>query len=74
MQYFVRPEETQKYYDLWRKLRWQYYLDLGIKESNLRWQQHENLVFYAQEAYDIEYNFPFGFKNWKEFMPEEIMT
>jgi glycyl-tRNA synthetase len=62
MQYFVKPEETQKYYDLWRKLRWQYYLDLGIKESNLRWQQHENLVFYAQEAYDIEYNFPFGFK------------
>jgi len=62
MQYFVKPEDEMKYYDEWRKIRWQFYLDLGIKEANLKWHKHENLVFYAKEAYDIEYNFPFGFK------------
>lgn len=62
MQYFVRPEAAAATYEEWRQKRWQYYLDLGIKEENLRWHQHENLVFYAKAAWDIEYNFPFGFK------------
>lgn len=62
MQYFVRPEQEMEMYDKWREIRWQYYLDLGIKEENLKWHKHENLVFYAKEAYDIEYRFPFGFK------------
>lgn len=62
MQYFIKPEDTFKYYEEWRAARWKFYLDLGIKEENIRWHKHENLVFYAKEAYDIEYNFPFGFK------------
>lgn len=62
MQYFTRPEEEMKEYEKLRKCRWQYYLDLGLKEENLQWHKHENLVFYAKEAYDIEYRFPFGFK------------
>ena len=62
MQFFVRPEEEDKYFDLWKEIRFNFYLDLGIKKENLRWHKHENLVFYAQQAYDIEYNFPFGFK------------
>jgi len=62
MQYFIKEEDTKKYYDMWREIRWQFYLDLGINENNLKWHKHENLVFYAKEAYDIEYNFPFGFK------------
>lgn len=62
MQYFVKPGDDMKYYEEWRKIRWQFYLDLGIDPSNLKWHKHENLVFYAKEAYDIEYNFPFGFK------------
>ncbi|MDD2681035.1 MAG: glycine--tRNA ligase [Patescibacteria group bacterium] len=62
MQYFVKPGDDMKYFEEWRELRWQFYLDLGIKEENLQWHKHENLVFYAQEAYDIEYRFPFGFK------------
>ncbi len=62
MQYFLSADiEMQKYEDL-RKCRWDWFLDLGIKKENLQWHQHENLVFYAKEAYDIEYNFPFGFK------------
>jgi len=62
MQYFVKPGDDQKYYDLWKERRWRFYLDIGIKEENLRWHQHENLVFYAKEAYDIDYKYPFGFK------------
>ncbi|HPT08342.1 MAG TPA: glycine--tRNA ligase [bacterium] len=62
MQYFVKPNDFKKYYEDWKKIRFNFYLDLGIKKENLQWHQHENLVFYAKEAYDIEYNFPFGFK------------
>jgi len=62
MQYFVAPEEMMKYYKEWKERRWQFYLDLGISEKNLKWHEHENLVFYAKAAYDIDYNFPFGFK------------
>ncbi len=62
MQYFIKPGDDHKYYEIWKKLRWQFYLDLGIKAEHLRWHKHENLVFYAKEAYDIEYKYPFGFK------------
>ena len=62
MQYFVHPDKEMEEYQKLKDFRWQFYLDLGIKEENLRWLQHENLVFYAKEAYDIEYQFPFGFK------------
>jgi len=61
MQYFTHPSQELVEYEKLRQARWQYYLDLGFKEENLRWHKHENLVFYAKEAYDIEYNFPFGF-------------
>jgi len=57
MQYFVRPEKEMEEYEKLKEYRWQYYLDLGIKKENLRWHKHENLVFYAKEAFDIEYNF-----------------
>ena len=62
LQYFVRPEDAAAVYEEWRAKRFQYYIDLGIKPENLRWHEHENLVFYAKAAWDIEYNFPFGFK------------
>ena len=62
MQYFTEPNEEMKRYEELRKERWQFYLDIGIKKENIKWVKHKNLVFYAKEAYDIEYNFPFGFK------------
>lgn len=63
MQYFVKPGDDQKYFDEWKKLRYDFYINkLGFKPENLRWHEHENLVFYAKAAFDIEYNFPFGFK------------
>lgn len=62
MQYFVHPSQAEQEYENWKKIRWQFYLDLGFAEENLQWHQHENLVFYAKDAWDIEYRFPFGFK------------
>lgn len=62
MQMFVAPADEMKVYSLWKEKRMQYYLDLGFKPENVRWHEHENLVFYAKAAFDIEYNFPFGFK------------
>jgi glycyl-tRNA synthetase len=62
MQLFVRPDDALSAYEEWRQKRWQYYLDLGFSKENIRWHEHENLVFYAKAAWDIEYRFPFGFK------------
>ena len=62
MQYFVHPDNEMEEYKKLKEFRWNYYLALGIKEENLKWHEHENRAFYAKEAYDIEYNFPFGFK------------
>ena len=62
MQYFIDPDSYKKHYEDLKKWRYDFYLNLGIKEENLRWHKHENLNFYCKEAYDIEYNYPFGFK------------
>ena len=61
MQYFTRPQDEMKEYEKLREYRWKAILSLGLKTENLRWRKHDNLVFYAKEAYDIEYNFPWGF-------------
>ncbi len=57
-QFFVKPHENKEAYEKIKQDRWQWYLDMGVKEENLRWKQHENLVFYASDAWDIEYNYP----------------
>lgn len=65
MQFFVYPTTDEEWFEYWRQKRWQYYLDLGIDEKKLRWHEHgpKDLAHYAKKAYDIEYEFPFG---WKE--------
>ena len=65
MQYFVHPGEDEKWFEHWKEKRLQYYLDLGIRKSKLRFHQHgpDELAHYAKVAYDIQYEFPFG---WKE--------
>ncbi|MCR4311190.1 MAG: glycine--tRNA ligase, partial [Candidatus Taylorbacteria bacterium] len=57
-QYFVKPNENKEAYELIKKERFDWYLKMGIQKENLRWKQHANLVFYASDAWDIEYNFP----------------
>ncbi len=65
MQYFIHPSEDEKWFEYWREQRWQWYLALGLREEKLRWHKHEKdeLAHYAKAAYDIEYEFPFG---WQE--------
>lgn len=60
-QYFVKPNENKEEYEKIKKARLDWYINLGIKPENLKFKQHENLVFYAKDAWDIEYNFPTGF-------------
>ncbi|HEX7651166.1 MAG TPA: glycine--tRNA ligase [Candidatus Paceibacterota bacterium] len=60
-QLFIRPNENKEAFERIRQERWQWYVSLGIREENLHWKQHERLVFYAKDAWDIEYKFPWGF-------------
>ena len=60
-QFFVKPHENKAAYEKIKQDRLDWYVSIGIKPENLRFKQHENLVFYAADAWDIEYNFPGGF-------------
>ena len=57
-QYFIKPNENKEPYDSIKQDRWNWYLSIGIREEKLRFKQHDNLVFYCKEAWDIEYDFP----------------
>ena len=62
MQFFVRPGEEIKWYEYWKDLRMKWHQSLGISGNNYRFHDHENLAHYANAASDIEFKFPFGFK------------
>ncbi len=62
MQFFIRPGEEDKWFDYWKNLRMQWHYILGLGKDNYRFHDHENLAHYAKAATDIEFNFPFGFK------------
>jgi len=62
MQFFVKPGEEMKYYDYWKDTRLNWHLSLGLGKENYRFHDHEKLAHYANAATDIEFNFPFGFK------------
>jgi glycyl-tRNA synthetase len=66
MQFFVKPGEDERWFEEWRERRMQWHRDLGITPEKLRFHQHAagELAHYAKDAYDIEYQFPFG---WQEF-------
>ncbi len=57
-QLFVKPNENKEAFEQIKNDRLAWYHSIGIKPENLRLTQHENLVFYCDEAWDIEYNFP----------------
>jgi glycyl-tRNA synthetase len=63
MQYFVKPADEIAEYNNLKEYRFNALISLGLKPENLKWHKHDNLVFYAKEAYDIEFNYPFG---WSE--------
>ena len=62
MQYFVRPGQELDWFERWKKVRMQWHGAIGIIPEKLRIHQHEKLAHYANAAVDIEYRFPFGFK------------
>ena len=62
MQFFVRPGEELSWFDFWRKKRLAWHLAIGLGKENYRYHDHEKLAHYANAATDIEFNFPFGFK------------
>lgn len=57
-QFFIKPNDNKEKFEQLKQDRWSWYLSIGIREENLRWSQHKNLVFYAKDAWDIEYNYP----------------
>jgi glycyl-tRNA synthetase len=66
MQYFCHPDDSEKLFDMWLERRLAYYTDvLGVPRGKLRLHEHQGaeLAHYANRAYDIEYEFPFG---WQE--------
>jgi glycyl-tRNA synthetase len=62
LEFFVRPGEEQKWFEFWKEKRKKWHLALGIDDEKYRFHEHEKLAHYANAAVDIEYEFPFGFK------------
>jgi len=62
MQFFVAPGTEMQWYEYWKKKRLKWHLSLGIPASKYRFHDHEKLAHYANAAADIEFAFPFGFK------------
>ena len=62
MQFFVKPGTEMEWYKHWKATRLQWHKNLGVPESKLRYHDHDNLAHYANAAVDIEFEFPFGFR------------
>ena len=62
MQFFVRPGEEMKWFDHWKERRLQWHKSMGLGDRKYRFHDHEKLAHYANAATDIEFEFPFGFK------------
>ncbi|MHB1328730.1 MAG: glycine--tRNA ligase, partial [Gemmatimonadales bacterium] len=65
MQFFVKPGTDDEWFERWRVLRMAWHCEIGLRQEKLRWHEHgpTELAHYARAAYDIEYEFPFG---WHE--------
>jgi glycyl-tRNA synthetase len=62
MQFFVRPGDEKRWFNYWKDERMKWHLSMGIPESEYRFHEHEKLAHYANAAFDVEFNFPMGFK------------
>src|SRR5690606_35602418 len=65
--YFFDPQESnwQALFDEWKETMWRFVVDtLGVRPENLRWRRHSDRErsHYSRETYDLDYDFPFGFK------------
>ena len=62
MQFFVRPGTEMEWYNQWKEARMKWHKTLGFAETSLKFFDHLKLAHYANAAVDIQFNFPFGFK------------
>ncbi|MFJ1430872.1 glycine--tRNA ligase [Capnocytophaga canimorsus] len=62
MQFFIKPGTQKEWYEHWKEARLKWHLSLGMGSENYRFHDHEKLAHYADAACDIEFRFPFGFK------------
>jgi len=62
MQYFVRPGTQPEWFEKWKETRLKWHLALGTDPAKYRYHEHTKLAHYADAAFDIEFEFPFGFK------------
>ncbi len=65
MQFFVKPDQADEWFETWKERRMAFYDTIGINRENLRFEEHgpDELAHYARAAFDIEYKFPIG---WSE--------
>jgi glycyl-tRNA synthetase len=68
MEFFVEPGTDEQWHEYWLKHRWDWYVDLGLREENLRFYEHpkEKLSHYSKRTVDIEYRFQFGGTDFSE--------
>ena len=62
MEFFVRPGTEMEWFKAWKENRMKWHVNLGMGAENYRFHDHEKLAHYANAATDIEFHFPFGFK------------
>ena len=62
MQFFIKPGTQKEWFEHWKETRMKWHLSLGMGQDNYRFHDHEKLAHYADAATDIEFKFPFGFK------------
>ena len=68
IEFFCQPGTDEQWYEHWKKARFNWYTDLGIRKENLRFREHDpdELAHYAKACVDVEYKFPFGSGDWQE--------
>lgn len=65
-EYFVKEDEWEKWFDYWKKETENWMDELGVEKKKTRWRKHtkDELSHYSKRTEDLEYEFPFGFKEW----------
>ncbi|UCF44546.1 MAG: glycine--tRNA ligase [Planctomycetota bacterium] len=68
LEFFCEPGTDEKWFEHWKKTRFDWYVELGIKKENLRMRDHagDELAHYAKSCVDVEYKFPLGSGDWQE--------
>lgn len=62
MQFFIRPGTQKEWYAYWKEARMKWHEAMGHPAEKLRFHDHDNLAHYADAAVDIQFDFPFGFR------------